>query len=44
MIIDLQDFFYAFYREILFIGLGFILVSALIVAIIVILKAVDEKR
>ena len=43
MITDLQDFVYAFYREILFTGIAFILVSALIVAIIVILKAADEQ-
>ena len=43
MITDLQDFVYAFYREILFIGITLIVVCALVVAIIVILKAADEQ-
>lgn len=44
MIVDLQDFIYAYYREILFVSIGSMLVTSLLIAIVVILRAVDEQR
>lgn len=44
MIIDLQDFIWSFYREILFVALTFTFVAALFVCVVYLFKLHDEGR
>jgi hypothetical protein len=44
MIIDLQDFIWAFYRELIFVGVGFTFVSALVVCVVYLFKLHDDRR
>ena len=42
MFADLQEFFYLYYREIVFLAVGFSLITSVFLAILTAIRAVDE--